>query len=73
MIAAKKLPYSVHMAGDGEYIVLSRCKGAVIRRWRYWLFPDEKSATEFKAKLDTENCGYECQHQHMTWRLYPWA
>jgi len=64
LAAAKKLPFSDYMAGDGAWLVLNKCQ----RRWRYWLFPDQKAAEEFTAK----RCGADCKNAHNSWFLYPW-
>src|SRR5579883_2469705 len=64
LAAAKKLPFSDYMGGDGRHVVLSKC----FKRWRYWLFQDQKSAEEFATK----SCSQGCRNNHNSWFLMPW-
>jgi len=74
MIASRKLPYSVHMDGDGPHVVLSRCTGRTFRHWRYWLYPTGIAATVQRAALDKAGCHSDCKgkHEHAQWELMPW-
>lgn len=64
LAAAKKLPYSDYISGDGDWLVLNKCN----RRWRYWLFADQHAAEAFANKP----CCNGCRKEHIFWYLYPW-
>lgn len=65
VLASKKLRYAFLVAGDGEWLALSRCA----RRWRYWLFSDQLAAMGKELELDRNRCSADCCQRYSIFRL----